>query len=135
MIKNTSIMKTYTAIAATCMLLLLNACKKDKSDRNTLVNGKWMQIGNYISNGGPLDYVAAKGTPKYAEFNAGVVSGTAFPDYKQYTVKDNATITLTSADKTKYENYQYKLREDTLTMSPIGPEVCMEGCAVVFVKD
>jgi hypothetical protein len=88
-----------------------------------------------ISSGGPMYWVKATNTT-YAQFNTnGTLSGTAFADFNQYVIKDSVTIMLTKADKTQYENYRYKIKGDSLTMSPNGPVYCIEGCAMQFIKD
>jgi hypothetical protein len=32
------------------------------------------------------------------------------------------------------QNYSYNISTDTLTLSPSGPIICIEGCAIRFVK-
>lgn len=72
----------------------------------------------------------------HVQFNAnGTMSGSAFPDFKLYTFKDSVTIKMTSADRTRYEDYIYKIKDDTLTLGLAGPTICIEGCAVELVKD
>ena len=72
----------------------------------------------------------------YVVFGAdGNLSGPAFPDFKFYTVTDKATINMTKADKSVYQNYYYRIKNDTLSMSPSGPSICIEGCAIELVKE
>lgn len=88
-----------------------------------------------ISAGGPLYFVPADGKD-YVDFNAnGIIDGSAFPDFKFYTIKDNVTINMPKLDKTTYENYQCNFKGDTLSMSPAGPVFCIEGCTIKLVKD
>lgn len=80
-------------------------------------------------------FVPASGNDQVQFYTDGTMSGSAFPDFKRYTVKDTLTISMTSADKTTYENYFYKINGDTLKLGLAGPILCVEGCAVVLLKE
>jgi hypothetical protein len=129
-------MKYITITLSILVIFGLSACNKRgvSPTKNSTLPGKWKVIGNWISSGGP-PYLAVASGKDYAEFNMdGTMDGTAFPDYKLYIVKDSVTINMTSTDKVKYENYVYKIKGDTLTLGPAGPIYCIEGCAVVLLK-
>jgi hypothetical protein len=135
-------MKPFACFLFALAILGTSACKKeatlktvDMPAANATLRGYWRVIGNMISSGGPMYFVPASGNDQ-ALFNAdGSMSGSAFPNFKLYTVKDSVTIKMTSADKATYENYIYKIKSDTLTLGLAGPIVCTEGCAVVLVKE
>jgi len=137
-----NVMKNLTYPLFFVVILLTAACVKGTTNVKPRVNvtatatlpGKWKVVGNMISSGGPMYFVAASGTD-YVSFNTdGTLVGSAFPDYKLYTIKDTVTLKMTSADETTYENYFYKIKHDTLTLGLAGPNICIEGCAVVLVK-
>jgi hypothetical protein len=130
-------MKTYILALALLITLFAGACKKDNIATGTTLTGKWKVTGHFISAGGPMYYVPAtvKEDYDYATFNAnGTVEGTTFKDYPTYKLKDSITITFTKADNTTYQNYRYKIQGDSLTMSPAGPIMCIEGCSIIFHK-
>jgi hypothetical protein len=123
------------------VILLAMACHKDSvtvipaSKTTATLPGKWKVIGSMISSGGPMYFVAASGKD-YVAFNTdGTLGGTAFFNYKYFTVKDTVTIHMTSADNAAYEDYYYAIKHDTLTLGLAGPTICIEGCAVVLVKE
>jgi hypothetical protein len=138
-------MKNLTHPLFFVVILLVAACVKEKAAVKPKVKvtatatatlpGKWKVVGNMISSGGPMYFVAASATD-YVSFNTdGTLVGSAFPDYKLYTVKDTITLKMTSADESTYENYFYKIKHDTLTLGLAGPNICIEGCAVILVKE
>ena len=128
-------MKSLLTILSLAIIIHLTACKKDNSETITSLTGKWIMIGNYISAGGPQYYVPVNDYSSYVIFNTdGSVGGTAFGTFTQYSLKDSVTIYMVTADKSKYENYRYRIRHDTLTMSPAGPTFCIEGCSTLFIK-
>jgi hypothetical protein len=129
-------MKYLITTLFVAIIIQMSACKKNNDVKivNTTLTGKWQVSRNLISSGGPTYWVKAT-TTTYALFNAdGTLGGTAFNNFKLYTITDSVTLTLTTEDKTKYENYRYTIKGDSLTMSPTGPIVCIEGCAVQFIK-
>jgi len=141
MIKNNT-MKYLACFLSALVILSTSACKKDGGTANAnalkanaILQGKWKVIGNMISSGGPMYFVPDNGN-HYVEFNAnGAMSGPAFPDFTHYAIKDSVTLNMTKTDKTTYENYYFTIKIDTLTLSPTGPLVCVEGCDVKLVKE
>ena len=88
-----------------------------------------------MSSGGPQYWVKATDNKGVTFEDNGNLGGTFFTDYNKYVVKDSVTIKMyASADTTKYENYYYTLKHDTLTVSPREPFMCIEGCSYLFVK-
>lgn len=123
------------------IILLAVACHKDgatvipASKTKATLPGTWKVIGSMLSAGGP-QYFVPDNNKDYATFNAdGTIGGTAFSGYKYFTVKDTVTIHMTSANKATYEDYYYAIKHDTLTMGPAGPNICIEGCSVILVKE
>jgi hypothetical protein len=130
-------MKTHTLTLALLITLFAGACKKDNSAAGTTLTGKWKVTGHFISAGGPMYYMPepAKADYDYVQFNTnGTVEGAVFKDYLSYKLKDSITITFTKADNITYQNYRYKIQGDSLTMSPAGPIMCIEGCSIIFHK-
>lgn len=121
--------------------LLLVLCFLSVSCTKSLVDplklqGKWRITASFISTGAPGQWIPApnKKNYDYVQFNEnGTLAGTLFTDYKTYSVKDSITLTFFKADQT-IENYSYLLKDGTLTLSPVGPVYCIEGCADRFVK-
>ena len=126
----------YLIIALSLIVLIqFSACKKDATSKPKTLTGTWTLSRSLISSGGPTYWVPAANNNDYIQFKAnGTVAGTILTDYSVYVIKDSVTLTVTSADKSKYEDYRYRLTSDSLTMSPIGPTICIEGCAIQLVK-
>ena len=123
------------------LFLAVSACHKDSSTvipaskTKATLPGTWKVIGSMLSAGGP-QYFVPDNNKDYATFNAdGTIGGTAFSGYKYFTIKDTVTIHMTSADQSTYEDYYYAIKHDTLTLDLAGPNICIEGCAVVLVKE
>lgn len=128
-----TIVKTLSLVLIT--LFCISACKKDNTIKgNTTLTGKWLYAGGTLSDGWKTYFVKAT-TYSFVEFkNDGTLGGTAFNDYKNYTIKDSTIIKMTKADTTQYENYYYRIKGDSLFLSPRGPIICIEGCSDHFVK-
>lgn len=129
-------MKSLIIFLSFVVIAGISACKKNNlTPGNTTLPGNWKVIGNWISSGGPMYFVPSTKND-HVQFNTdGSMSGTAFPDFKLYAIKDSITVKMTSADRTKYEDYYYKIKGDTLTLGMAGPMICIEGCAVELVKE
>lgn len=110
-------------------------CKKDNINKgNTTLAGRWLEIGGYISSGGPQYWVKATGK-NYLQFNAsGTMQWDENKDFVTYSVKDSITLKMNNADDTTYEDFFYRIRHDTLMISPRAPYECIEGCSTVFIK-
>jgi hypothetical protein len=134
-------MKHLVYLLSIVSILATTACHKDNaavvpdSKTTATLPGKWYVVGNMISSGGPMYFVPANGKDYVVFNNDGTLSGTAFPTFSYYTVKDTVSLNMTNADHVTYENYLYKISHDTLTLGLAGPINCIEGCAVVLVKD
>jgi hypothetical protein len=133
--------KNYTLLVLT--ILIISACK-NTAIVSPLI-GKWRVVGYYSSIGGPPVYNAVgKDDKGYVQFNEnGIMHSNVYDDYASYSIKDYRTITITNDDSKPnyYATHQYKtyylayvIKNDTLTMSPAGPVVCIEGCATRFVR-
>lgn len=133
-------MKKLTALLIIAIAVQLYACKKNENPVTTHIKkvnaslyGDWKFIGNYLSAGGPQYFVPAVTQTKTTFNTDGSLTGTSFPGFDHYTLIDSITIKLTGTG-TDYGTFLYKINEDTLKMSPIAPNRCIEGCSVVFVK-
>ena len=130
--KNTSKILTLVSILVLCVF----ACTKDNSFKgDTSLTGKWKVVGNVVSNGGPTYFVKATNYT-FVEFKTDkTLGGTSFGDFKNYRLKDSITLHLTKTDTTVYQNYYYKIKGDSLFVSPRDPARCIEGCSTYFVKE
>jgi hypothetical protein len=135
-------MKNLTFLLLVTCILFASACNKMGIPPKTTsfktaatLPGKWKLIGTMLSAGGP-EYFVPDNNKDYVTFNTdGTLGGTAFSGFKFYTVKDTVTINMTQADMITYENYYYKIKGDSLSLSPAGPSICIEGCEVKLVKE
>lgn len=118
------------------------ACKKEQgtpkkqqtpTGPKTLL-GNWKHIGNMISIGGPMYFVPTNDNNNVEFTTNNTMAGSAFPGYIYYTIQDSTTLRLTKQDNQTYEDYFFKLNEDTLTMSD-KTHICIEGCAIKFVRE
>jgi hypothetical protein len=128
-------MKIFTKILAIAMVVLIFACNKDNVTSLALV-GKWKATESLVSAGGPAYWVAApaKTNYDYIQFDQdGKLEGSAIGDYVKYAVKDSVTVVFSKRDNT-IENYRYTIINGVLTMTPIGPVYCIEGCGDRYVK-
>jgi hypothetical protein len=128
-------MKTLTNILSITMIVVICACNKEKIDNSSLT-GKWKLTQTLISAGGPTQWAAvpAKTNYDYVQYDSdGKLEGTVFPDYVKYAIKDSVTLIFTKNDNTQ-QNYRYSIKNGQLTMSPAGPILCIEGCALGFSK-
>ena len=94
--------------------------------------GKWKLTATKISSGGPANWTpVASNENQYAQFNS---DGTCnFGTYSKYVVKDTVTVTLSRNDTIQHYRYQF-IKQDTLVMSPSGPIICIEECAIKFTR-
>lgn len=133
-------MKTLTVFLIVIFTMQFCSCQKNdsnittrKKNANVSLLGNWKLAGNYISSGGPQYFVPTT-VNSNATFNTnGSLTGSSFPTFNKYTLVDSVTIKFTNSGA-DYETFIYKINEDTLKMAPIAPNVCIEGCAIVFVK-
>ncbi|MBK0380578.1 hypothetical protein [Mucilaginibacter segetis] len=131
--------RIFTAMLIT--IAVMTSCQKDKlkttgvSVNNTSLTGRWRVTGQMISSGGPMYWVPATNNNEFLQLmENGAMTWTSTPDYTMYMLKDSTTLTMTNAANTKYENYIYKIKGDTLSLGAAGPVICIEGCSIQFVK-
>jgi hypothetical protein len=120
----------------TCLLLIVIslcvACKKDATNPTTALSGKWNNVGQYISAGGP-EYFQPSATVGTTTFsNNGTLQSSIFTKYNKYIVTDASTVAL-MGNSGLQENYTYTIKGDTLLMSS-KLNLCIEGCAIVLVN-
>jgi hypothetical protein len=131
-----------TIIKTLSMVLIgvffVSACKKDNTIKgNATLTGKWLYAGSMMSSGGPQYWVkpTASNSKDYMELKSdGTMSWTGNNDFKKYTLIDSVTINMHNPDSSKYENFNYRIKGDSLALSPRGPVLCIEGCSTHFVK-
>ncbi|MEO6520358.1 MAG: hypothetical protein ABIN91_01665 [Mucilaginibacter sp.] len=116
-------------------VILAVACHKDNVTE-TSITGKWKLTEVLADPGdgsGKFNPVAPKADYDYVKFELnGKLEGTVLSDYVRYSIKDSV-ITVFKTDNT-LQNYQYKIHDGVMDMSPAGPLFCIEGCANRFVK-
>ena len=132
-------MKYLTHLLFIAVILSASACNKNsisprlKTDAN--LPGKWKVAGNMISSGGPMYFVPVD-SKDYVNFNTdGSMDGSAFPGFIFYAIKDTLKISMAKANMVTHRDYYYKIKSDSLILSPVGPPFCIEGCAIVLVKE
>ena len=133
-------MKYLTRLLLISVILIVSACNKNgispkpRVKDDATLPGKWKVVGNMLSAGGPMYFVPSYSND-YVDFNTdGSMSGSAFPEFKSYAVKDTVKISLIQTDMVTHADYYYKIKGDSLNLSPAGPPFCIEGCALVLVK-
>jgi len=135
MIKNNN-MKYYALSLLIATILFVAACGKESvKSGNASLTGKWKLVQSLLDPGNGSGKWLPVTTSTELQLNAnGTTSGTTFPTYVSYIIKDSVTLTFSQADKT-IQNYRYKISHDTLTMSPDGPARCIEACGIRFKKE
>lgn len=126
---------------ALLVLILFVSLSCDRSDdfevEKSMLAGKWQLSETMFSIGTEPEWrpVSEESGKSIVEFKKdGRLEGSAFSDYKRYTVKDSVTLTFTKENK-EIQNFDFRIKDGTLTMSPAGPgPVCIEGCASRFLK-
>ena len=121
------------------LMLTFVSCKKDNSGEiiqtDPLLVGKWKLNATFLGTGysDATWQNAAADDNRTLVFNSnGSVSGNAYPGYNNYAVKDSLlTLNGKAIDALKL---LYTAKHDTLYLSPGGNVVCIEGCAVRYVK-
>jgi hypothetical protein len=129
-------MKNVTLLFCAVFIMAVSSCKKeDAKNANTPLVGKWKLDANYISTGGPGEWISVPKTDShYVQFYAdGKLGGNGFAGYYSYVVKDSLLTFNNAADGV--QKYLHNIRHDTLTMTPNGPPYCIEGCAIRFIKE
>lgn len=132
-------MKNLTCLLLTAFLFTVCSCKKDNSVlRDPDLIGKWKIVANKAGIAGPGVWInVPKDSNQQIEFKAdgGLAGNTRFSeDYATYKIKDSITFTLTKKNSDITQNYQYRLKRDTLTIEPAGPIFCIEGCEIKLAK-
>jgi len=129
-------MKNATLLFCAVCIIAAGSCKKENQiNKDQSLIGKWRVNAYYLSDGGPGYWTNAEEN-QYVEFyNNGTLGGNAFTGYLTFAIKDNVTLFMKKNNDTTKYNYSYRIKHDTLTMSPTGPIICIEGCAVRFIKE
>ncbi len=130
-------MKVLSYVFLTLISVLTLSCEQEddpeRLDKSALV-GKWRLSETLADPGDGSGRWRPVDGEVFAEFKQdGNLGGTAFGDLNHYVIKDSVTITFLKANK-KEQEFWYKIKDDTLTMSPTWPSQCIEGCGIRFVK-
>jgi hypothetical protein len=132
-------MKNLNQILIVAIITLFTAaCKKDavqNPEINKALIGTWKLNASFLGTGyaGTTWQPVAANDNHTVVFNAnGTVAGNEYPDFYKFAVKDSL---LTFNDRGGNEmRLIYTIKQDTLFMSPGGKVICIEGCAVRFIK-
>lgn len=136
-------MKKLTLFLAVAICAFFAACKKNDTVKlNTPLTGTWKLASRFISPGslGSWNDVPQGEVPTYITFSGNgtltstLSTSTLFGEYANYAIKDSVTLKLTKNNSNDFQDFGYQIRKDTLEMSPAGPIMCIEGCAVRFIK-
>jgi hypothetical protein len=133
-------------IAAISLGLLCIACNKvtdrgaDCDKDGQILIGKWKYTEQYSSNGGPGVWQPAKPAGQTIEFETNgefysAWSGLTEPDH--FEILDSVKVKLYPASNSLgYVVMGYRLGENKkeLTLYPILPGACIEGCSSKFVR-
>ncbi len=127
-------MKNLITTFSITLIILISSCKKDSNNNNLF--GKWKETEYYLSIGGPGFWTPVPPQKNsYVQFNSnGSLSGNVFSEYVRYTIKNSSTIILYDKNN-MLENYDYTITNGILEMSPIGPDLCIEGCSIRFKRE
>jgi hypothetical protein len=131
-----SIMKYIAYLSLIAAIIFAAACRKEGVKAGpTQLQGNWTLVQTLLDPGdGSGRWQPAAPSTKLGLNGDGTVSGTTFPQYASYTIKDSVTLTFSQSDKS-IQNYRYHISHDTLSMSPDGPARCIEACGIRFKKD
>ncbi|MDB5024733.1 MAG: hypothetical protein JWP78_2488 [Mucilaginibacter sp.] len=128
-------MKYFAYFLPIAIILFAAACGKENIKGNSTLTGKWKLVESLMDPGNGSGKWMPVQTGTEVQFYAnGTLSGTEFPSYVSYNIKDSVTLAFVQANKT-IQNYRYKISHDTLSLSPAGPMRCIEACGVRFKKE
>ncbi len=127
-------MKASLTFLSLALSIAFFSCEKGETLKSATLTGKWKLFDSFYSIGGPLIYKQADSTsPVFLDFkNDGRLSYTN-TNYIGFAVKDTNIVTFTDENKDRTDFY-YFIKGDTLTLSPAGPRMCIEGCGERFIK-
>lgn len=130
-------MKTLFKLTSILCLFFVISCSKDKSVDNPgldpALNGKWKLIetladpGNGSGKWRPVDNNAPIETILFKK--DGKLEWSSYKEFRVYTKSDSVTLSFVKIDAS-VRNYFYKVKTDTLILSP----PCIEGCGYKYTK-
>ncbi len=131
--KNLACILAFVAV----ILALVSSCKKDNVpviEKTTPLTGKWKLNAIFLGIGPPPTWRPVTAGDNYTVvFNtSGSLGGNYYAQYYSYKVKDSLLTFNSAADGEA--RLLYTIRHDTLIMTPAPPMMCVEGCAVRFIK-
>jgi hypothetical protein len=128
-------MKYFAYLLPIAIILLASACSKENIKGNSTLSGKWKLVETLADPGdGSGKWQQVLNGTEVQFYANGTLSGTAFPIYTSYNIRDSVTLTFTQPDKT-IQNFWYNIRHDTLFMTWAGPIMCIEACGMRFKKE
>ena len=127
-------MKASLTFLSMTLSLVFFSCEKSETIESAALAGKWKLFDSFYSIGGPLIYKQADpGAPVFLDIkNDGKLSYTN-TDYTAFSIKDSTIVTFIDKNKDR-SDFHYVIKGDTLTLSPAGPRMCIEGCGERFLK-
>jgi len=127
-------MKAPLTLLLAVLSIVFFSCEKGETLKSATLTGKWKLFDSFYSIGGPLIYKQADlETPVFLDLkNDGKLSYTN-TNYTAFAVKDSIIVTFIDKNKDRSDFY-YFIKGDTLTLSPAGPRICIEGCGERFIK-
>ena len=124
-------------VLSVLILILANACTKNHEVPQTALEGKWKLTESMVdpgNGGGKWMKVPEKSPYEFVTFSGtGKIESNVFGEYTEYSLKDSTTLSFKRKNNT-IQNYLFAIDGKTLTMSPAGPILCIEGCAIRFSK-
>lgn len=128
----------------TLFLLLFLACDNDNKGSSLPTKyidlvGEWLLKETYISPGGITDWKNVDKGFRYIFGNQGTFQKTAFDKVIQqegnYQVKEDELFLIFKVQEEQDTlGYRIELMDNSLTLSPSYPSICIEGCLYRFKR-
>lgn len=125
-------MKPLSFILLSIIICVTFGCEKQPVD-GTILTGKWKHVKSFYSIGGPQIEKDVKDGDYLLFAENGALSGDGATSYTSYSVKDSITLSFKRADNT-IQDYWYAINDGILTLSPLAPIHCIEGCSEQYKK-
>ncbi|PJJ79874.1 hypothetical protein [Mucilaginibacter auburnensis] len=141
-------MKKLLTLSLLLLTISITSCEKQSAGEEKMTKGvialnkqdligRWKVTSYFISEGGPGSWKnAPTNQTVYDEFKAdGTLGGNSLANtYSTFVIKDNTTVSLKEKNSDVVQNYSCKIEGDTMTLTPTGPNICVEGCATKYIK-
>ena len=129
-------MKASVPFLSVILSIVFFSCEKSETTRSTPLTGKWKLFYHFhgIGIGGPIIYKQADPeTPVFLDIKSDGKLSYTNTNYTALSIKDSITVTFIGNNKDR-SNFGYSIKGDTLTLSPRGSIMCIEGCGQRFLK-